>query len=49
MLHAHTLVFKHPITLKDITVTAPPPEDLLSLLRILAPSMWPPSLLQSCV
>lgn len=49
MLHAHTLVFKHPITLKDVTVTAPPPEDLLSLLRILAPSMWPPSLLQSCV
>jgi 23S rRNA pseudouridine1911/1915/1917 synthase len=49
MLHAHTLVFKHPITLKDVTVTAQPPEDLLSVLRVLAPSIWPSSLLQSCV
>jgi 23S rRNA pseudouridine1911/1915/1917 synthase len=49
MLHAHTLVFKHPVSLKDIIVTAPPPEDMMSLLRVLAPSMWPPSLLEQCV
>ncbi len=49
MLHAHTLVFKHPISLKDITVTAPPPQDLLSVLRVLAPSIWPTPLLQPCV
>ena len=49
MLHAHTLVFKHPLTLKDITVTAPLPEDMLSLLRELAPSIWPPSSMQRCV
>jgi 23S rRNA pseudouridine1911/1915/1917 synthase len=49
MLHAHSLVFKHPLSLKDITVTAPPPEDMLSLLRVLAPSIWPPSSLERCV
>ncbi len=49
MLHAHTLVFQHPLSLKDITVTAPPPEDMMSLLRVLAPSIWPPPLLQRCV
>jgi RluA family pseudouridine synthase len=42
MLHAHHLVFKHPVSLKDISVTAPPPEDMLLLLRVLAPSIWPP-------
>ncbi len=49
MLHAHTLVFQHPLSLKNITVTAPPPEDMMSLLRVLAPSIWPPPLLQRCV
>lgn len=49
MLHAHTLVFKHPVSLKDITVTAPPSEDMLSLLQVLAPSIWPSSLKQRCV
>jgi 23S rRNA pseudouridine1911/1915/1917 synthase len=49
MLHAHTLVFKHPVTSKDITVTAPPPDDMLSLLRALAPTIWPPSSLEKCV
>ncbi len=49
MLHAHTLVFQHPLSLKDITVTAPPPEDMMSVLRVIAPSIWPPPLLQRCV
>ena len=49
MLHAHTLVFKHPVTLRDVTVTAPVPQDMLSLLQKLAPSIWPPSSKQRCV
>lgn len=32
LLHAHTLIFRHPVSQKTITITAPYPPDFLSLL-----------------
>jgi len=36
MLHAHQLIFKHPHTLKMLTITSPPPADFLQTLKNLA-------------
>lgn len=33
MLHAHELTFTHPVTKKKITITAPIPEDMTSLIQ----------------
>ncbi len=35
MLHAHTLTFFHPVTGEEMSFSAPMPEDMASLLRLL--------------
>ena len=38
MLHAHELTFTHPVTKKKVTITAPIPEDMTSLIQNYLPS-----------